>query len=240
MSGATFGVSDAVGFSDYIAPNRTEYSGVREVSSYATGAAGLAKGLLRSSGRATALEFQASAPVVRGTSSFARSTSFVPRAAVAEAEGFIGPTIGRSGYRTMAEFSDAVATRYQSAYDRAFQLAQSRAAAGRIAGDQTTLGRFTDAIARRDVRRWLAGSEGINEGPGRIIQVNRWLRDPAGSGAYRIPDVRIPGVRLSLDGTIGWKGPTTPQLVDIRAFSGDNILIVRPTQIGGSYGVYFP
>jgi hypothetical protein len=86
----------------------------------------------------------------------------------------------------------------------------------------------------------LSTQEGFNEGPGSIIQVNRWLRDPAGSGAYRIPDVRIPGARLSLDGTIGWKDATTPQLFDIRAFSGDNILIVKPTQIGGSYGVYFP
>jgi hypothetical protein len=140
----------------------------------------------------------------------------------------------------MGEFSDAVAVKYQGFYDRAYQLASSRAAAGRIASDQTTIGRFTDAVARRDMRRWLLNAEGIQEGPGRIIQVNRWLRDPAGSGAYRIPDVRIPGARLSLDGTIGWKNAATPQLIDIRGFSGDNILIVRPTQIGGSYGVYFP
>jgi hypothetical protein len=140
----------------------------------------------------------------------------------------------------MAQFRDAVVAKYQAFYDRGFQLAQSRAAAGRIANDPMTIGRFTDAIARRDLRRWLLNSEGITEGSGRIIRVNRWLRDPAGSGAYRIPDVRIPGARLSIDGTIGWKDAATPQLIDIRAFSGDNILIVRPTQIGGSYGVFFP
>ena len=164
----------------------------------------------------------------------------VPRAVVSEAEGFIGPTIGRSGYRTMSQFRDAVVAKYQGFYDRAFQLASTRAAAGRIARDQTTIGRFTDAVARRDIRRWLLHAEGIQEGPGRIIQVNRRLIDAAGSGAYRIPDVRIPGARLSLDGTIGWKSADTPQLIDIRRFSGDDVLVVRPTQIGGSYGVYFP
>lgn len=164
----------------------------------------------------------------------------VPRAAVAEAEGFIGPTIGRSGYRTMGEFSDAVTARYQRFYDMAYSRVQAKVAAGTIPGDAMTVGARTDRIARTALRQWLKSSEGIQEGSGRIIQVNRWLRDPAGSGAYRIPDVRIPGARLSLDGTIGWKDATTPQLIDIRAFSGDNILIVRPTQIGGSYGVYFP
>jgi hypothetical protein len=42
----------------------------------------------------------------------------VPQTAVAEAEGFIGLTIGRSGYRTMEEFDAAVGTTYQRLVDQ--------------------------------------------------------------------------------------------------------------------------
>ncbi len=164
----------------------------------------------------------------------------VPRTALAEAEGFIGPTIGRSGYRTMAEFRDAVFTRYQQFYDQADAIAQARIAAGRWPSDPMIVGGRMDAIARARLRGWLA-SEGISEGPGSIIQVNRWLRDPAASGAFRVSDVRIPGAGVTFDGTIGWKTATTPQVVDFRGFSGgDNIVIVRPTRLGGSYGIFFP
>lgn len=97
-----------------------------------------------------------------------------------------------------------------------------------------------DAIARSRLRGWLS-SEGISEGPGRIVEVNRWLRDPAGSGAYRIPDVRIGNANIIFDGTIGWKGATTPQIIDFRSFSGgSNVVIVKPTRLGDSYGIYFP
>jgi hypothetical protein len=90
------------------------------------------------------------------------------------------------------------------------------------------------------MRRWLA-REDIAEGPGQVIQINRWLRDPAGSGAYRIPDVRIPSANIVFDGTIGWKSTTTPQIIDFRGFSGgNNVMIVRPTQLGGSHGLVFP
>ena len=93
-----------------------------------------------------------------------------------------------------------------------------------------------DRFARSELQSWLR-SEGITEGPGELIQVNRYLRDP-GSDAYRIPDVRVPGAGTILDGTIGTKTSTTPQVIDFRAFSGgDNVIIVRPARIGGSYGI---
>jgi hypothetical protein len=156
------------------------------------------------------------------------------------ADDFIGPTIGRSGYRTTAEFSDAVFARYQQFYDQADVIAQARVAAGRWPNDPTIIGARMDAIARSRVQGWLA-SEQIAEGPGGIIQVNRWLRNPTGSGLYRIPDIRIAGANTIFDGTIGWKGATTPQVVDFHTFSGgDNVIIVRPTRLGGSYGIWFP
>ena len=95
-------------------------------------------------------------------------------------------------------------------------------------------------MARVDLRDWLA-SEGIPHEAGDIIQVNRWLRDVAGSGAHRVPDVRIPGARTIFDGTIGWKSSTTPQVIDFHNFSGgDTVIIVRPTRLGGSYEIVFP
>jgi hypothetical protein len=140
----------------------------------------------------------------------------------------------------MGEFRDAVFRRYQQFTDQAYARVQARVAAGRIPNDPMTIGRIVDARARGAMRRWLA-TEGIGDGPGDIIQINRWLRDPGGSGAYRIPDVRIPGARISFDGTIGWKTSSTPQIRDFRLFSGgDNVIIVRPTQLGGSYGIVFP
>lgn len=74
-----------------------------------------------------------------------------------------------------------------------------------------------------------------------MIQVNRWLRDSAGTGLYRIPDIRIPGAGLSIDGTIGFKTMASPQTQGFFYFSsGDRILLVRPTQLGGSYGLLPP
>lgn len=140
----------------------------------------------------------------------------------------------------MAEFRDAVFDRYQQFYDQADAIAQARIAAGKWPNDPMIVGRRMDAMARVDLRDWLA-SEGIPHDAGNIIQVNRWLRDPAGSGDYRIPDVRIPGAGITFDGTIGRKSATNPQVIDFRNFSGgDNVIIVRPTRLGGSYGIVFP
>ncbi len=159
----------------------------------------------------------------------------VPRTAVAEADGFIGPTIGRSGYQTSAEFSDAALARYQQFYDQADAIAQARITAGRMSSNPTVVGGWMDNYARSQMRGWLA-SEGLVEGEGGMTQVNRWLRDPTGSGAYRIPDVRIPSANVIFDGTIGMKTSSTPQVMDFIKFSGgDKVIIVRPTRLGGSY-----
>ena len=52
--------------------------------------------------------------------------------------------------------------------------------------------------------------EGIGEGQGQLIQVNRYLYDPGGSGSYRIPDVSIPGANQIYDATLGFKSWSTP------------------------------
>ena len=153
--------------------------------------------------------------------------------------------IGRSVF-TRAGFADEVFARYQRYIDDAYAATMRSHSAGRLSVPQgmsaeTAIGQEVDGAARADLLRWLR-SEGILEGPGKIIQVNRYLRDPLGSGAYRIPDIRVSGSGLIFEGTISpSKSIFTPQLADFRMFSrGDNILIVRPTQLGGSYGLVFP
>ena len=162
------------------------------------------------------------------------------------ADGFIGPTIGRSGYRTMAEFENAVGTQYQELVNQGYANTVELVAQGAVENNPTAIGSEVDVYARTGLRRWLANAEGIQEGPGQIIQVNRWLLDPSGSGAYRVPDVYIPGARSIYDATIAEKSVYTPQVLDFRAFSGGaNVTIVRPSTLitpgaQGSYGIVFP
>lgn len=81
-----------------------------------------------------------------------------------------------------------------------------------------------------------------DEGVGSLIQVNKYLRDPLGTGAYRIPDLNIPSAGQIYDATLGYKWfETTPQIRDFYQFSGgSNITIVRPTQLDGSYSLVPP
>jgi hypothetical protein len=164
---------------------------------------------------------------------------------VAEAEGFIGPTIGRSGYRTMGEFDAGVGAKYQQLVDQGYADTMYRVGQGLVKNDRMVIGSEVDAYARTGMRRWLANAEGIQEGPGRIIQINRRLYNPAGTG-YRIPDVYVPGARSVYDATIAEKTISLPQTIDFRGFSGGgNVTIVRPSTLvtpgaQGSYGLYFP
>lgn len=152
-------------------------------------------------------------------------------------------SVGQYGrFASADEFAGEALTRYQRYTDEAYAATQDAYTKGRLAipdgmSADTIIGQRTDAIARIRMSRWL-DSEGIAEGSGEAIQLNRWLRDPSGSGLYRIPDVRIPDANLILDGTIGHKWQATPQVADFYKFSGgSNVTIVRPTQLGGSYSL---
>jgi hypothetical protein len=148
-----------------------------------------------------------------------------------------GPGIGRSGYKTSAEFADAAYNQYQRLYNQGDAVTRAQVAAGTLANDPVLIGSVIDDIARTGMRAWVAG-EGLSEGANSIIAINRYLRDPSGSGAYRIPDVRIPSANLIMDGTIGLKTRTAPQVIDFGNFSGgNNVMIVRPDSYGGSYGI---
>jgi len=153
---------------------------------------------------------------------------------------FIGPTIGKSGFTSADELAGETYARYQKYTDLAYQRALDAEASGKLvipAGvpRETGLGQYTDRFAQSMMKGWFR-SEGISKGSSSVIQVNRWLRDPAGTGAYRIPDVRTPN--YIFDGTIGYKWSTTPQIVDFTKYSGGSrVTIVRPTDLGGSYSI---
>lgn len=93
------------------------------------------------------------------------------------------------------------------------------------------LGQKTVKAARLRLKKFLK-REGMAEGHGADALVNRWLRDPSGSGKHRIPDVRLQQTGTILDGTIGNKTSNTPQIVDFQNFSGGNDVIVVKPQVG--------
>jgi hypothetical protein len=146
----------------------------------------------------------------------------------------------------MAEFDAAVGVRYQQLVDQGYTDTMDLVARGLVRNDPTVIGSRVDSIARTGLRDWLRNVEGIQEGPGQIIRVNRRLYDPSGGGAYRIPDVYIPGARSIFDATIAEKTNLLPQTIDFHAFSGrGNVTIVRPSTLvtpgaQGSYGLRFP
>ncbi len=150
--------------------------------------------------------------------------------------------IGKSGFTSADEFTAEAFTRYQRYTDEAYSRVLLLDKKGKLVipegmAKDTIVGQKVDSIARARMRAWLK-SEGISEGPSELIQLNRWLRDQAGSGSYRIPDVRIPDGNLIMDGTIGLKWWDTPQIKDFYKYSGgNNITIVRPTERGGSYSI---
>lgn len=121
---------------------------------------------------------------------------------------------------------------YQRFYDDAFATAQSNYASGRLRvkprmNSTTVIGNQADRLATDRLKQWLE-----REGLSSDVRVNRRLRDPNGSGAYRRPDLHIQSERTIIDGTIGNKTLQTPQIKDFIAYShGDTIIIVQPNKL---------
>ena len=143
-----------------------------------------------------------------------------------------GPTIGKSGFKTWEEFNTEGFKRYQQYVDDAFAAANKAESEGLLRGNKNTrIGNAVDQQSRARMRAWL-DSEGIAEGSGQLVQLNRWLRDPSGSGSYVRPDFQSPGAIM--DATVGKKPPGTTQLERNEEYSGIPTTIVRPTMLGGS------
>jgi RHS repeat-associated protein len=138
---------------------------------------------------------------------------------------------------TEGSLESRVTTAYQNFYNQAWQEVVNDFNQGGTkvpAGQswQTVLGQRTDAAARDMLNDYL-NAQGIPEGPGGQVLVNRRLYDPSSSGAYRIPDVRIPSANLILDGTVGTKTPATPQVQDFMNWGNNRVNIVSPTVLPG-------
>lgn len=168
-------------------------------------------------------------------------STYIPGAGVATAAltsadgaaGFVGPLIGRSGFKTSAAFADAVGARYQGFVDDAYVAAQKLESLGLLRGNANTrVGNYVDRISARDLKAYLR-SEGVSEGAGRLVEMNRWLRDPNGSGLYVKPDVRIAAAGRIYDATVGFKAYNSAQMVRFGQYSGGNrITVVRPSSLG--------
>lgn len=86
------------------------------------------------------------------------------------------------------------------------------------------------------LKAWF-DSDGIPEGTGGIVQMNRWLRDPVGSGLYVGPDVRIPGAGKIFDASVGFEPFNNTQIVRFgQCSNGDMIILVQPASIA-SYSI---
>lgn len=157
-------------------------------------------------------------------------------AASSNGSAFVGPTIGKSGFGSWDEFNVEAYRRYQRYVDDAYDAALIAEQEGLLRGNRNTrLGSFVDQTSRARMIAWLR-AEGIPEGPGNSVQLNRWLRNPSGTGAYVRPDVQVPG--LILDATVGRKHPETSQLMRNAEYSGGiPTTVVRPSQLGGSCSV---
>jgi len=145
-----------------------------------------------------------------------------------------GLSLGRSGYRSIDEFGDAALKQYQSFYDQHYEDVARLARNPAIPNSSFLIRRRVDGLARQNMREWLR-SEGIPEGPGEVVQINRRLYDPAGSGAYRVPDVYIPDANTILDGSLAQKFGSNPQIANFGRFSGGaRTTIVRPSSLAPS------
>jgi len=72
--------------------------------------------------------------------------------------------------------------------------------------------------------RFWVNEQGLSED----VLINKRLYDPSGSGSYRIPDVQIPSENLILDGAIGTKTMSTPQIQDFMNWTGRQPIIINP------------
>jgi hypothetical protein len=99
--------------------------------------------------------------------------------------------IGRSNFRTAQEFADAVTVKYQQLYEQGHANVIRLVNQGLVKKDRVVIGGKIDKFARDGLRQWLDVDEGIQEGVGQIIAVNRRLYDPLGSGLYRVFPARL-------------------------------------------------
>lgn len=158
-------------------------------------------------------------------------------------------SLSEVGYGTHGQVADAVTSKSQEFHDRHYGQISQLVAQGVISDEPMRIGQELDARTRNSVRSWVA-NQGLREGPGEFIRLNRRLYDRGGSGAYRVPDMYFPGAGIILDGSMAAKDARSPQIRDFGKFSGGaKTVIIRPNGLGvthfdndpadvvGSYGI---
>lgn len=138
---------------------------------------------------------------------------------------------------TVPEFEARVLSVQQTAANEAYERGKQLLATGQLAlknGDYAlTLGAYIDEQVRVELRSF-ARSQGLpDSGASNVFAVNRQVR---GSGMVGIPDLRL-GTNLMSDVTLAHKDGLTDQLRRWNVIRPNDTLIIRPSQLGGSYVV---
>jgi hypothetical protein len=122
---------------------------------------------------------------------------------------------------------------YQQAMDDGYALAVQRRDAGLLnipngVPENTVLGSVADRFARGVINAALQPGGPLAHLSGDIV-VNRRLYNTTGSG-YTIPDLRIPAEGVIIDGTIGYKDNSTPQVKNFLNYDPNykTVVIVAP------------
>jgi len=156
--------------------------------------------------------------------------------AIAGAKGF-GPSRSASG--VMPSLETAYQARYASAYERGLTHVDAELATGKIRapiGQPEHLFRANriDSFARGDLRSFAAQ---LGHGPD-VVRINQRLYLNGDTGKFRVPDLYFPQSQTILDGTLGTKSLSTPQVKDFRISTGNKpVGIVRPENYGGFYWI---
>ncbi|WP_454733429.1 MULTISPECIES: hypothetical protein [Cupriavidus] len=137
------------------------------------------------------------------------------------------------------EFEKRVLDVHQQVTDAAYKQGVDAIARGKLevteGGYAKALGTFIDGRVR-DQLRAFAAAEGLSDSAASSIwAVNRRIKSDLVPG-WGIPDNRL-GTNLYADTTLARKSAYTPQIMKWNEIRPGNVLIIRPTELGGAYAI---
>ncbi|HEX7803629.1 MAG TPA: type IV secretion system protein, partial [Pseudoxanthomonas sp.] len=144
--------------------------------------------------------------------------------------------LGKSQMNVL-EFEKWVLDAQQKAVDRAYTQGVEAIQRGDIKVENgqyaLVLGNYVDRHQKLELRA-MARAEGINDsGPSKIWGINRRIKIEI-PDSHAIPDNRL-GYNLYSDATLSRKTAETVQIQRWNAIRPGHTIIIRPTQLGGSY-----
>lgn len=144
--------------------------------------------------------------------------------------------LGKSQMNVL-EFEKWVLDAQQKAVDRAYAQGVEAIQRGDIKVENgqyaLVLGNYVDRHQKLELRA-MAKAEGINDsGPSKIWGINRRIKIEM-PDSHAIPDNRL-GYNLYSDATLSRKTAETVQIQRWNAIRPGHTIIIRPTQLGGSY-----